>query len=607
MHADAVLMTAAVTWAEQHPPESIEAAATWVTPGGDTGLTLAGEGAPSVAEFCIAEFALAIGRSTDGGRALVAAAVELKYRLPRVWGRVRSGGLEAWRARRIAEATMVLSKDAAAFVDAQVAPFAHRIGIAALERLIAEAIARFMPDRALAEAEKAADGRHFSIDHQQVSFGGTSQLTGELDLANALDLDIAVAKGARELLVLGSVDSLDARRSIAAGQIARNQLALDLTTETDAPAVSEGAGKGPKPRQVLLHVHLSDTAVTGTSTGNGSLELARVENQHRILTADQIRTWCANPDTEVIVKPVIDLDEHIHVEGYEVPDRLRDQTTERDHTCVFPWCTRSARKMDANHVIPYTAGGTTSSDNIAPLCRRHHRLKTHTAWTYTMLELGSFLWSSPHGYQFLRDHHGTLDISRHRPRPEASHRAWPRLIARSARCSTTTGWGPPSRARCSTRWFCRPRATARARRGRRGRRRRARGAPRGARCRGAARGRREHDGRGEPSLWARSQLPAVTHQRSPGISPGNGYSGIGVLEVVADALLVLEELGGDDGTDGVAAEILGAGVAAAVTEEPGQRVGPHGSSSPPSTLRSLTAPDRAPAHHARAAPSAAHR
>ena len=82
MHADAVLMTAAVTWAEQHPPESIDEAATWITPGGDTGLTLAGEGAPLVAEFCIAEFALAIGRSTDGGRALVAAAVELKYRLP---------------------------------------------------------------------------------------------------------------------------------------------------------------------------------------------------------------------------------------------------------------------------------------------------------------------------------------------------------------------------------------------------------------------------------------------------------------------------------------------------------------------------------------------
>ena len=230
--AQADLMVAAVTWAEQHPPESIDEAATWITPGGDTGLTLAGEGAPLVAEFCIAEFALAIGRSTDAGRALVAAAVELKYRLPRCWARVQSGDLEAWRARRIAEATFNLSQEAAAFVDAQVAPFAHRIGIAALERLIAEAIARFMPDQAAEDAGKAADGRHFTIDHQQVSFGGTSQITGELDLADALDLDTAVAKGAHELLALGSTDSLDVRRSIAAGQLARNQLALDLDRRT---------------------------------------------------------------------------------------------------------------------------------------------------------------------------------------------------------------------------------------------------------------------------------------------------------------------------------------------------------------------------------------
>ena len=291
---------------------------------------------------------------------------------------MQAGDLEAWRARRIAEATFALSQEAAAFVDAQVAPFAHRIGVAALERLIAEAIARFMPDQAAEDAAEAADSRHFTIDHQQVSFGGTSQITGELDLADALDLDAAVAKGAQELLALGSTDSLDVRRSIAAGQIARNQLALDLTT--DRRRAHGPPRRRPKPRQVVLHVHLTDTAITGNS---GSLELARVENQRRILTADQVRTWCANPDTEVVVKPVIDLNEHIHVEGYEVPDRLREQVTLRDHTCVFPWCTRSARKMDADHVIPYAEGGTTSSDNIAPLCRRHHRLKTHSAWTYT--------------------------------------------------------------------------------------------------------------------------------------------------------------------------------------------------------------------------------
>ena len=107
---------------------------------------------------------------------MVADSVELKYRLPRVWARVQSGDLEPWRARRIAQETLGLTREAAAFVDAQVAPFAHRIGIAALERLVAEAVARFMPDKAAEDAAKAADGRHFTIEHQQVSFDGTSQI-----------------------------------------------------------------------------------------------------------------------------------------------------------------------------------------------------------------------------------------------------------------------------------------------------------------------------------------------------------------------------------------------------------------------------------------------
>ena len=163
-------------------------------------------------------------------------------------------------------------------------------------------------------------------------------------------------------------------------------------------------------------MHLSEAAITG-GTG-GCLELARVENQRQVVTADQIRTWCANPDAQVIVKPVIDLNEHIHVEGYEVPARLREQTMLRDHTCVFPWCTRTARKADADHVIPYAEGGTTAVTTSRPCVADITGLKTHSAWSYTMLEPGSFLWSCPHGYQFLRDHHGTLDVSRDRRRPD---------------------------------------------------------------------------------------------------------------------------------------------------------------------------------------------
>jgi hypothetical protein len=69
---------------------------------------------------------------------------------------------------------------------------------------------------------------------------------------------------------------------------------------------------------------------------------------------------------------------------------------------------------DLDHITPYDEDGPpgqTSTQNLAPLCRGHHRLKTHGAWTYTMLEPGTFLWRSPYGYSYLRDPRGTDDLT----------------------------------------------------------------------------------------------------------------------------------------------------------------------------------------------------
>ena len=139
----------------------------------------------------------------------------------------------------------------------------------------------------------------------------------------------------------------------------------------------------------------------------------------------------SRPDAHVVVKPVIDLAEHVSVEAYEVPDRISEPVALRDVTCVFPRCTRPARALrpdrhpcDRDHVISHNKGGPTCACSIAPLCRRHHRLKTHGGWSYYVLEPGTYLWTSPHGYQFLRDHTGTLDISPDR-RPGAPPSAPP--------------------------------------------------------------------------------------------------------------------------------------------------------------------------------------
>jgi hypothetical protein len=422
--AEAELLQLAVDWVVMHPAESIHEPATHTLRGfGETDLPIAGPGAPTVAEFAVAEFAATIGLSTEAGKRYLGEAVELRYRLPRLWKRVTRGDLPVWKARLVARETIRLSIDAAAFLDQHAAPIAHKIKPAQLDRVVAEAIGRFMPDELERLAAASWDKRHVTLHDQMVSFTGTMHLDAELDIADALDLAAAITAGAERRAALGSAESLDVRRSQAMGDLARGEGDLDLTQAT-SPAVDSddalGARSGEiRGRQVVLHVHLAQAAIAGDDP------VARLERGDALVTAEQVRSWCGRHDSRIIVKPVLDLAACTWADSDNVPDRIADQVATRDRTCVFPWCTRPARRCqtdlpddhacDYDHIHPRSSGGRTCSCNIAPLCRRHHRLKTHSPWSYLVLDPGTYLWTTPHGYQFLRDDTGTLDVSADRP------------------------------------------------------------------------------------------------------------------------------------------------------------------------------------------------
>ena len=411
--AEAELLQAAGWWADLHPVESIDDAAVLGDAHyADTGIPVAGEGAPLVGEFSIAEFAAVVGLPTEVGRDLIGETLELRHRLPRVWRLLQSGELPAWRARRVARATIPLTRQAAYFVDRHVAPVVHRIGPRQTDRLVEEAVARFMPEETERRRSAAADGRHLTVHGHQVTVAGTVQIEGELDLADGLALDAALAQGAETLKALGSTDSLDVRRSVAAGDLARRQLALDLRP-ADAEPTAVTRRRASRERKVVLHLHLSEAALAGPGAGTGHRTegVGRVDQTRSPVTAEQIRLWCGAAGT-VTVKPVVDLADHISVDAYEIPDRIAEQVRLRDPACVFPWCTRTATRCDTDHVVPHDLGGPTCACNLAPLCRRHHRIKTHAKrWRYTTVEPGTHLWTSPAGYQFLRDHTGTRCVS----------------------------------------------------------------------------------------------------------------------------------------------------------------------------------------------------
>ena len=80
---------------------------------------------------------------------------------------------------------------------------------------------------------------------------------------------------------------------------------------------------------------------------------------------------------------------------------LRRAIELRDVTCRFPGCRRAAsgRGTDIDHTVPWPEGPT-AADNLAVLCRRHHRLKHSEGWSVTLEPDGAMTWTTPSGRRF---------------------------------------------------------------------------------------------------------------------------------------------------------------------------------------------------------------
>lgn len=82
---------------------------------------------------------------------------------------------------------------------------------------------------------------------------------------------------------------------------------------------------------------------------------------------------------------------------YRVPADLAGYLRVRDGVCRFPGCSRRAAGCDLDHTRDWAAGGATRHDNLAAVCRKHHRLKHHTGWRMSQMPGGDIRWTSPAG------------------------------------------------------------------------------------------------------------------------------------------------------------------------------------------------------------------
>ena len=347
----------AVQWAELNPGIAPDPEIEW----GMRPTEVAGEGAPTIDESAVAEFALVIGMKHEPGARLLGDAIELAYRLPRIWARVMAGEVAVFKARKIAQDTRTLSLDAATAVDRHLSLIAKKCSWAEIERQIERARAEHDPAeverRRLIEAEQ----REVRVDYRALTATGQVPITAWADLADAKAFDAFLTATAA---TLDPAIPLEVRRSMALGMV--------------------GTG-GPAQRELVLYAH--------TRPGQAMVE---VENTRSIVTPGQVKEWCQQAGTKVTIRPVLDLAEELSTAVHDPTPTMREQTFARFPQCVFPECERPARGCDIDHREPWPVGRTTTS-NLFPLCRSHHRLKTTGGWNYIPLDRDEIVWISPAG------------------------------------------------------------------------------------------------------------------------------------------------------------------------------------------------------------------
>jgi hypothetical protein len=400
-------------WCVLHPATEDSGVETPAGPnlcGLTTAESLGGEGTPLVAAFAPEPFAAALGVSPSSASALLADVLDLIHRLPKLWARVDALDISAWKARRIAQLTHTLSQEAAAYVDERLS--VSDLGGTFIEAAVAQAVASFHPDEVDARERRGKHAWDVRLEERRAAgFDGTSDLsaTGDtLDLRKFYDL---VCHEAGVLGALGDSDPLGARKAKALGVIADRQASLNLgaldlaTGELSDPAPRTGA---PAPSaKTRLYVHL-DLHELDDLTAVGAVERLGPA------TIGRIREWVGH--SQVTIVPVVDRGRSEGVDPHEPPAWMRELVILRDPHCVFPGCERDSRACDLDHIIPYDPGdetapgppGQTSPDGLAPLCRRHHRLKTHGRWRYSRAPNGGYTWTDPYGHTHRVTPSGTL-------------------------------------------------------------------------------------------------------------------------------------------------------------------------------------------------------
>lgn len=410
------------------------------------------DGTPLVRAHTAEHLGMLVGTTTQGARALLRDALDLRHRMPEHWRAAVGGAVPSFRARHVARRVSVLTAEQARAVDAATIAAVRGLPYGRAMAVVDAAVVDADPEAHARRLEVAATRRYVSTGRGSSEFGlrtliaqSTSGDIARLDAMISHLADLQVGATTDD----GEPADLHTRRAQGLALLAHPALACAyLASVAPAGAADPSDDESPSPvelarlvgRAILaggprvlarlrpridLHVHLAP------DLRDGHVEEGDVLRAEGIgpVTLGQLRDWVTanlastlypehGSGDQIVVRPVVDLTRQASVDAYEVPRRMREQLVLRHPHEVWPLGTLASRRADLDHTVAFDRAGPpgqTSTTNLGPLGRGHHLAKTFGDFECHQPLPGLFLWATPSGHWWRVDHTGSHYLGRERP------------------------------------------------------------------------------------------------------------------------------------------------------------------------------------------------
>jgi hypothetical protein len=332
-------------------------------------------------EDAAVEVACALRISERSAEAQVAEARALTRLFPEALGELAVGRVQVTQVRSLIEATGALSDEAARAVQERVLGRMPDQSPAATRKALARAVHKVDPEGAARRHEAARRERR--VAHYPES-DGMSVLSATLPAEQAVHAMAVIDAHARD----ARKEPGDTRTLEQARADSFYQLVTGCHGAYPAAVVQVAVG---------LDTLLGVDQQPGELDGYGAI----TAHTARMLAAQDDAVW-----RRLLTAPTSGLVVKTDPCTYRPTAEVRRHVSSRDGHCHFPGCAMPAARADLDHVTAFNhrrpeRGGPTVPENLQPLCRHHHRLKTHGNWTvHRSGTTANTTWTAPSGHRY---------------------------------------------------------------------------------------------------------------------------------------------------------------------------------------------------------------